>query len=69
MPKMTGATPGQEQRQASDRRRETHNLTVRYGEIGIAAVAAALRYSETAKNPAYAPVVPRVNLKLIEMAA
>ena len=69
MPKTTGATPAQEERQATDRRRETSNLTVRYGAIGIPAVAAALRYSETAKNPAYAPVVPQVNRKLVERAA
>ena len=73
MPKTTGDMPGQEERQATDRRQETtgddHNLTVRYGEIGIPAVAAALRYTEAAKNPAYAPVVPRVDPRLIEMAA
>ncbi|MGH6771721.1 MAG: hypothetical protein ACRECO_22195 [Xanthobacteraceae bacterium] len=35
------------------------NLDGRYGEIGIPAVAAALRYKSDAKNPAYAPAVPR----------
>jgi hypothetical protein len=69
MPRTTGSSPGQEERQPTERRPETNNLTVRYGKIGIAAVAAALRYTDTAKNPAYAPVVPRVNSKLIEMAA
>lgn len=31
-------------------------LDSRYGQIGISAVAAAVRYQGTAKNPAYAPV-------------
>ena len=70
MPKTTGAMPGQEeQRQPTEWHPETQNLTVRYGKIGIPAVAAALRYTDAAKNPAYAPVAPKVNLKLIEMAA
>ena len=45
------------------------NLTVRYGKIGIPAVAAALRYCDAGRNPAYAPVVPRNDHRLIEMAA
>ena len=65
MPTTAGNMPGQEERQATDRRQETtsattSNLTVRYGAIGIPAVAAALRYTVAAKNPAYAPVVLRV---------
>jgi hypothetical protein len=31
-------------------------LEHRYGQIGISAVAAAVRYQGAAKNPAYAPV-------------
>lgn len=31
-------------------------LDRRYGQIGISAVAAAVRYQGAAKNPAYAPV-------------
>ncbi len=69
MPKTTGPLPGQEERQTTDWRRETHNLTVRYGAIGIPAVAAAMRYCNTGKNPAYAPVVLKTNHRLIEMAA
>jgi hypothetical protein len=69
MPKTTGDLPDQEERRPAERRPDTQNLTVRYGKIGIPAVAAALRYTDAAKNPAYAPVAPRVNLKLIEMAA
>ena len=32
-------------------RREAENLEVRYGEIGISAVVAAMRYQGDAKNP------------------
>jgi hypothetical protein len=35
--------------------RERADLDRRYGEIGISAVAAAVRYCSEAKNPAYAP--------------
>jgi hypothetical protein len=44
---------------------DEQNLDSRYGEIGISAVAAALHYKSEAKNPAYAPVVPRLD-KLTE---
>jgi hypothetical protein len=69
MPKTAGATPVNEERPTSEGRRESHNLTVQYGKIGIPAVAAALRYCDAGKNPAYAPVVPRVDHRLSEMAA
>ena len=49
-------------------RREQTNLDGRYGEIGILAVAAAVRYAGAAKNPAYAPVVPRVDQRFAEFA-
>jgi hypothetical protein len=35
---------------------ERPDLGRRYGQIGISAVAAALRYQSDGKNPAYAPV-------------
>jgi hypothetical protein len=44
------------------------NLDSRYGEIGISAVAAALRYRSEAKNPAYAPVVPQLDKLSEELA-
>lgn len=76
MPKNAGAQPGQERQQPNEGRqqptegrRDTQNLTVRYGKIGIAAVAAAARYCDAGKNPAYAPVVPRLDRRLIDMAA
>jgi hypothetical protein len=34
-------------------RREAQNLEVRYGEIGISAVAAAMRYQGDVKTPAH----------------
>ena len=39
--------------------RDDADLDRRYGKIGIPAVAAALACQSDAKNPAYAPVVPR----------
>jgi hypothetical protein len=45
------------------------NLDGRYKKIGISAVAAALRYKSDAKNPAYAPVVPRDDWVRAELAA
>jgi len=38
---------------------EVPNLDSRYGEIGISAVAAAIRYQSEPRNTAYAPAVPR----------
>lgn len=38
---------------------EQTQLDRRYGDIGISAVAAAVRYQGAAKNPAYAPVPTR----------
>jgi hypothetical protein len=50
-------------------RREQTNLDTRYGEIGILAVAAAMRYAGARKNPAYAPVVPaRIDQRFAEFA-
>ena len=38
---------------------EVQSLDCRYGEIGISAVAAAVRYQSEPKNMAYAPAAPR----------
>ncbi|MFY9694291.1 MAG: hypothetical protein WA776_12395 [Xanthobacteraceae bacterium] len=38
---------------------QTASLNGRYRQIGISAVAAAVRYQGTAKNPAYAPAPTR----------
>jgi hypothetical protein len=64
----TGVKPQQEANQRQpERRRE--DLGVRYGAIGISAVAAAVRYAGDAKNLAYAPVVHRVEKRFTEAAA
>ena len=39
---------------------EPTNLGRKYGEIGISALAAALRYRSDGKNPAYAPVARQI---------
>jgi hypothetical protein len=45
------------------------DLDSRYGTIGISALAAALQFQRETKNPAYAPVVPRRDERLADMAA
>ena len=42
-------------RATPEQRRERAELDARFGQIGISAVAAALRYGGDTKNPAYAP--------------
>ncbi len=44
-------------------------LAGRYGQIGISAVAAAVRYQGSAKNPAYAPTSNTWRERLAEAAA
>ena len=64
----TGAQPEREATQhPTDRRRE--DLHVRYGAIGISAVAAAVRYAGDTKNQAYAPVAHRVETRFTDVAA
>jgi hypothetical protein len=48
---------------------EATALTGRYGQIGISAVAAAVRYQGSAKNPAYAPASSQWRHRLAEAAA
>ena len=50
-------------------RREQTNLDCRYREIGILAVAAAVRYAGNGKNPAYAPVVQQLDERFSEFAS
>ena len=74
MTKTAGASPSQQERQdgtdgRQDSLRDRPNLTLRYGKIGIASVAAAARYCDAGRNPAYAPVVPRNDHRLTEIAA
>ena len=54
---------------AQNTRRKETNLDSRYGEIGIPAVAAALRYQSEGKKPAYAPVEHRQDDDVAELAA
>jgi hypothetical protein len=69
-----GAMPSQQERTATNLRQDQNagqpagNLAFRYGAIGIPAVAAALRYTASTKNPAYAPVVHRPDPRLAELA-
>ena len=49
--------------------RDESSLDSRYGEIGIPAVAAALRYRSEVKNPAYAPAVHQPEKWTAGMAA
>ena len=63
----TGVKPQQEANQRQPERRE--DLGIRYGAIGISAVAAAVRYAGAAKNQAYAPVVHQVERRFTEAAA
>jgi hypothetical protein len=62
----TGSVAGQEQRQPIERGQT--DLDERYGAIGIMAVAAAVRYAGSGKNPAYAPVVPQHDRHYSEFA-
>jgi hypothetical protein len=48
-------------------RREAQNLEVRYGEIGISAVVAAMRYQSDAKRPAQVSAQPQPDRWLQEM--
>ena len=54
MAKMAGQKD-QAQQAAGDNNAQNTALDGRYRQIGISAVAAALRYQGVAKNPAYAP--------------
>ena len=66
----TGRDTAIERRQPDEERRREHvNLDRRYGRIGISAVAAALRYTEVSKNPAYAPVVIKIDARFADAAA
>jgi hypothetical protein len=63
MKRAEGAESSQKRRQQQTR------LDRQYGEIGISAVAAAVRYQSDAKNQAYAPVIVRSDERSDEFAA
>ena len=67
-PKPEIATSQSSQPQPVESRREQTNLSYRYGTISIDAVAAAVRYAGSRKNPAYAPVAHRTDQRFLEPA-
>jgi hypothetical protein len=52
----------------SEAQRDQTNLSVRYGTIGIDAVAAAVRYVGLGKQPSVAPAAPRIDQRFVESA-
>lgn len=56
-------------RATPEQRRERSELDPRFGKIGISAVAAALHYASSSKNPASAPTAESVKLLADEAAA
>jgi hypothetical protein len=50
-------------------RQQVLDLDSRYGEIGIPALAAALRFQSEVKNPAYAPAEPKLDRWRVDLAA
>jgi hypothetical protein len=52
----------------TERRGEPTNLSVRYGTIGIQAVAAAARYADPRKKPAQMTAGTRIDLRFVESA-
>jgi hypothetical protein len=71
VPASSNAQEAQARRQEprEEQRREQAQLVRCYGSIGISAVAAALRYAGTSKNPAYAPAVHRPESRFAGQAA
>ncbi len=63
----TRAKMGQSIQSTQSVRREAQNLEVRYGEIGISAVAAAMRYQGDAKKQAPVPTGHQSDRWLEEM--
>jgi hypothetical protein len=50
---------GEKVAETTEESKRTANLRGRYGAIGISAVAAAVRFTDAKKTPAYAPVDER----------
>ena len=59
------------QKRANDRKIRSEEIALAgcYGQIGISAVVAAVRYQGSAKNPAYAPTSTKWRVRLAEAAA
>jgi len=47
-------------------RTSSTDLDEHYGQIGISALAAAIRYKGETRNPAYSPVVPCLDNRLFD---
>jgi hypothetical protein len=67
-PNRETATAKKEAGQQESHGEQATNLSYRYGSIGIEAVAAAVRYAGSPKNPAYAPAAQRVDERFLEPA-
>ena len=48
---------------------EQTNLSRRYGDIGIEAVAAAVKYAGALKDPPHRPEAPRIDQRFVEAGA
>jgi hypothetical protein len=59
----------QRESESAAKARSDANLDVRYGRIGISAVAAAIQYCPEQKNPAYAPAPARDDKRTADIAA
>jgi hypothetical protein len=59
------------QKRANDRKAHSEGTALAgcYGQIGISAVVAAVRYQGSAKNPAYAPTSSQWRHRIAEAAA
>ena len=59
------------QKRANDRKIQSEVIALAgcYGQIGISAVVAAVRYQGSAKNPAYAPTSNKWRDRIAEAAA
>ena len=68
MPSKNAATPTLSPNSSPKPRREAQSLDSRYGEIGISAVAAAVRYQGDTKKPADAPAGDRDSTRLIRFS-
>jgi hypothetical protein len=71
MPKTTAGMAKKTSQKSNARMLATDGASLdrRYGQIGISAVAAAVRYQGGAKNPAYAPAQTRWQARAEEAVA
>jgi hypothetical protein len=65
----TGAEPDRDRQSKQEPRRPATHLDGRYGDIGIPALAAALRYSSQGKSPADEPEVQTTDRRFADARA